>query len=72
METLDLIVSLLFLFTGLFSLIASVLNLNWFFQTRQTQTFVGWFGRTGARFFYGILGIALTLCGVFILFGYGK
>lgn len=44
---------------GLFSILAAILNWNWFFNNRRAYIFVKMFGRTGARVFYAILGIFL-------------
>lgn len=54
----------LFIFAGLFALIASVFNFDWYFNSRKASTIVGWLGRSGARIFYGILGVALIVCGI--------
>ena len=60
----------LFIGLGLFSVIAAVLNLEWYFQTSAAQTFVRWLGRTGARLFYVLLGVGLILCGVLAILYY--
>ncbi|WP_106831379.1 immunity 17 family protein [Parabacteroides pacaensis] len=56
-----------FLFTfialGIFSLIAAILNIEWYFQTNGASLFVRRWGRKGARIFYALLGIALISCG---------
>ncbi|MFM9329457.1 immunity 17 family protein [Paenibacillus mesotrionivorans] len=44
---------------GLFSIVASILNWDWFFNHRQARIFLKMFGRTGARVFYTILGLFL-------------
>ena len=54
----------LFIGLGVFSVVAAVLDLEWYFQTSAAQTFVRWLGRTGARLFYVLLGIGLISCGV--------
>ena len=54
----------LFIGLGLFSVVAAVLNLEWYFQTSAALTFVRWFGRTCSFLFYGMLGIGLMACGV--------
>ncbi len=60
----------LFIGLGLFSVVAAVLNLEWYFQTSAAQTFVRWFGRTGARLFYVFLGVGLITCGVLAILYY--
>ena len=70
MDTLEYVVYGIFITGGLFSVVAAYLNLDWFFDHRKSQTFVTWFGRTGARIFYGVLGLALITCGTLALLGY--
>ena len=60
----------LFIGLGLFSVVAAVMNLEWYFQTSAAQTFVRWLGRTGARLFYVLLGIGLMACGVLAIVYY--
>lgn len=57
----------IFIFAGLFSLVSSILNFDWYFNNRRAATIVSWFGRTGARIFYGLLGIALIVAGILFL-----
>ena len=66
MELSETFVMAIFLLAGSFSLLSSILNFDWFFNSRKAATFVQWFGRTGARFFYGLLGVALITCGIFM------
>ena len=60
----------LFIGLGVFSVVAAVLDLEWYFQTRAAPTFVRWLGRTGARLFYVLLGIGLISCGVLAILYY--
>ena len=60
----------LFIGLGLFSVVAAVMNLEWYFQTSAAQTFVRGLGRTGARLFYVLLGIGLMACGVWAILYY--
>lgn len=60
----------LFIGLGVFSVVAAVLNLEWYFQTSAAQTFVKWLGRTGARLFYVLLGVGLITCGVLAILYY--
>ncbi|NDV55805.1 hypothetical protein D0T51_08720 [Parabacteroides sp. 52] len=69
METADYFCMGLFLFAGLFSLLASCLNWEWFFTTQKSEYIVRTLGRSGARIFYGLLGVALITCGLIGLFG---
>ena len=60
----------LFIGLGVFSVVAAVLDLEWYFQTSAAQTFVRWLGRTGARLFYVLLGVGLIACGVLAILYY--
>ena len=60
----------LFIGLGVFSVVAAVLDMEWYFQTSAAQTFVRWLGRTGARLFYVLLGIGLISCGVLAILYY--
>jgi len=54
---------------GAFSLCAAVLDWNWFMNHRKAQRLVKWFGRGGARVFYGLLGTGLVVLGVLVATG---
>jgi hypothetical protein len=54
----------IFILTGLLSLVSSIFNFDWLFASRKAAPVVGTFGRTGARIFYGLLGLALTAAGI--------
>lgn len=58
----------LFLLAGLVSILASLLNWNWFFNARNAQLIVRNVGRNRARLFYGILGLILMGMAVFFYF----
>jgi small neutral amino acid transporter SnatA (MarC family) len=60
----EYIILILFILLGLFSIIAAIGNMDWYFQTEGARFFVRYFGRTGARVFYVLLGLALIACGV--------
>ncbi|NCC09548.1 MAG: hypothetical protein EOM31_03430 [Bacteroidia bacterium] len=53
------IVQLIFGLAGLTALLASLLNWNWFFSTRNAQSIMANVGRKRARLFYGILGVII-------------
>ncbi len=55
---------ILFIALGLFSLVAAIWNIDWYFQTDGARMFVQRLGRNGARVFYILLGLALIACGV--------
>lgn len=54
----------IFIALGLFSLVAGVFNIDWYFQTSGAATFIKLFGRKGARIFYALLGLGLITCGI--------
>ena len=55
----------IFALTGLVSLLAALLDWNWFFTARNTQFIVQNVGRRQARLFYGVLGVLLVATAVF-------
>ena len=59
------IVQGIFALAGTVSLLASLLNWDWFFTTRNAQTIVRNVGRNRARLFYGILGIIIIGMAIF-------
>lgn len=59
------IVQGIFALAGCISLLASLLNWNWFFTARNAQSVVRNVGRQRARLFYGILGVILIGMAVF-------
>jgi len=68
MDTFEYICLGLFIFAGIFSLLASCFNWNWFFSAHKAEYIVKTFGLSGARLFYGFLGVALIACGLIGLF----
>lgn len=64
MQPSEYFILVLFIVLGVFSITASALNLDWYFQTDGAKMFVKRFGRNGARIFYVLLGIGLIACGV--------
>ena len=59
------LVQAIFALAGITSLLASLLNWNWFFTTRNAHTIVRNVGRGRARLFYGILGVIIIGMAVF-------
>lgn len=53
-----------FIALGVFSIVAALFNIEWYFQTSGAASFVRRWGRKGARIFYALLGAALIACGV--------
>lgn len=64
MDPSEYFILALFIALGAFSIIAAAFNIDWYFKTSGAMTFVNWLGRTGARIFYVLLGLALIACGV--------
>lgn len=64
MDPSEYFILALFIALGTFSIIAAAFNIDWYFKTSGAMTFVNWLGRTGARIFYVLLGLALIACGV--------
>jgi len=56
---------LIFVLGGVFSIVAAVLDWDWFMNNYRARLFVSLFGRTGARIFYVILGIGLIVFGLY-------
>ena len=57
----------IFAVAGIVSLLAALLDWDWFFTTRNTQFIVRNVGRRQARLFYGILGVILIATAVFFI-----
>lgn len=62
------IISWLVVFCGLFALAGAIADSYWFFNQRRARFWVDRLGRSGARCFYSILGIAVTVLGTWLLF----
>ena len=58
-------IQILFAVTGLVSLLASILNWEWFFTAQNAQFIVRKLGRNRARLFYAFIGILMIATGVF-------
>lgn len=58
----------LFFLAGIVSVLAALLNWNWFFNARNSQLIVRNVGRNRARLFYGVLGFILMSMAVFFYF----
>lgn len=65
MNTPHYIVHALFALAGIVSLLASILNWNWFFTARNAQQVVQRVGRRKARLIYGLLGIVFIGMAIF-------
>ena len=61
---MDTFYFVILLLGGLFSIAGAVFNWDFFFSNSKARVFVRLLGRTGARIFYGILGIAIIIIGI--------
>ena len=59
METGELIKIVLLGAVGIFAIVSSIFNWDFFFENRRAAFFVKTFGRNGARIFYIILGVVI-------------
>jgi small neutral amino acid transporter SnatA (MarC family) len=48
---------------GCFSLLGSIFNWGFFFESRKAELFLKLLGRKGARIFYALLGMVLIFMG---------
>ena len=62
------VVQAIFLLAGTISLLASLLNWEWFFTTDNSRFAVKKFGRKGARWVYGTIGVLLIAAAVYFFF----
>lgn len=62
-------VGLILVAAGLFSICGAVLDWDFFINSRKARFFVSTLGRTGARVFYGILGLVIVVMGALITLG---
>lgn len=60
---------LFIVFAGLFSMAGGIFNWEWYMTNRRARLFVRIFGRSGARVFYGILGLGFVILGFAFAFG---
>lgn len=63
--TIHYFVQAVFALMGLVSLLAAVLDWDWFFTARNAQVIVGKVGRRRARWGYGLAGLLLIAAAVF-------
>ena len=54
---------------GIFSICGAAFDWDWFINSRKARFFVAILGRTGARIFYGILGLVIIVIGVLVTLG---
>ena len=62
------VVQAIFLLTGAISLLSALLNWEWFFTTDNARFAVKKFGRNGARWIYGTIGLLLMTAAIYFYF----
>jgi purine-cytosine permease-like protein len=62
-------IGLLLVAGGIFSVCGAAFDWDFFINSRKARFFVTVFGRTGARIFYGVLGLAVVVMGALITLG---
>ena len=62
-------IGLLLVAAGLFSICGAAFDWDFFINSRKARFFVSTFGRTGARIFYGLLGLGIVILGTLITMG---
>jgi hypothetical protein len=60
---------LIFVAAGLFSICGGVFDWDFYMNNRKARFIVGIFGRSGARIFYVLLGLALVVLGALFVAG---
>lgn len=66
MQDQPVLIALLAIAAGIFSLLGGINNWDWFMRSFRAGLFVNTIGRQGARVVYGILGIVLITIGVLL------
>ncbi len=64
---METFVYILFIIAGMFSVLASVKNWNWYFNNFRVQRLVRIFGRTGTRIVYTFIGVFMLGVGIVCL-----
>ncbi|WP_433922865.1 immunity 17 family protein [Paenibacillus taichungensis] len=67
MQDQPVLIALLAIAAGIFSLLGGINNWDWFMNSFRAGLFVKTIGRQGARVVYGIFGIVLITIGVLLL-----
>lgn len=63
------IAELFVIVAGLFSIAGAVFDWDWFMNNRRARIIVDSLGRTGARVFYFVLGVAIVVVGILLSTG---
>ncbi len=68
MEGMSIVFYLMIAF-GLFLIVTSIFNWDWYFKQRRAQIIIKSLGRTGARWLYGMLGVLFAVIGYLVIQG---
>jgi small neutral amino acid transporter SnatA (MarC family) len=69
---MELFLNILFIVVGLFVLLVSIMNWDWFFTSTKAQRLISLIGRTGTRIFYAVVALLLILFGIGSITGFLK
>ena len=69
MEPVPFLLGVFFVAAGCFALCGAGCDWDWFMTHRKARFFSALLTRTGARFFYGLLGLGLAVLGALMLAG---
>jgi len=64
-----MLMGLILLAVGVFSFMGGAMDWEWFMANRKARPLAGIIGRTGARIFYGLLGLAMAIAGALVAVG---
>ena len=59
--------SILIILAGVFAILASAFDWDFFFENRRAKIFIKIFGRQGSRIFYSIIGLVVIFIGIKML-----
>lgn len=63
--TVHYIIQGIFVLVGILSVVASIMNWDWFFTSHNARFFVNQFGRQWARVCYAVLGGLMIFIGIY-------
>jgi len=63
-EINEMPLNILIISGGIFCIVCSIMNYNWFLRSVRSWPIVMLLGRGGARFFYFLLGISMLFLGI--------
>ena len=66
---MDNVLYVLLFIGGLITLLGSILNWTWIYRSRRSKSIVSTLGLSGARIFYGIVGLVLMVVSALSIFG---